>query len=130
MNLPAELRNKIYQEVLSDPKGHYIIAERRFHRRLGSRVPLNSFKVALPCPNSFTKHYHRQQIFAGVSEEDKEEGWWVTAPLSSIQARLTTSQAQESSPGKGSPSEQDHLQRSHWLSLQQQVHLRGHQRAA
>lgn len=73
MSLPAELRNKIYQHALTDPKGHYIIAERRSHRRLGSRVPLNTFKVTHP--SKFEKWARQSQLFAGLSEEEKKDGW-------------------------------------------------------
>jgi hypothetical protein len=73
MDLPPELRNKVYEYALTDPKGHYIIAERRFNRRLGTRVPLNTFKITHP--GKYEKWRRRQQLFANVSEEEKEEGW-------------------------------------------------------
>jgi len=73
MSLPPELRNKIYEYGLADPDGHYIVAERRAHRRLGTRVPLNTFKVTHP--NKHEKWRRRHLLFAHVSEEEKEEGW-------------------------------------------------------
>lgn len=76
MDLPAELRNKIYEYALHDPHGHYIIAERRSNRRVGSRVALNTFKGTSQGRND--KWRRRQTLFANLSDQEIQEGWWVT----------------------------------------------------
>ena len=73
MELPPELRNHIYELALADPKGHYIIAERRAHRRVGSRVTLNTFKTSGHGNGRYNKWHRRQTMFQGMSEAQIQE---------------------------------------------------------
>jgi hypothetical protein len=69
MNLPAELRNKIYEFTLSDPSGHHLVSRTKHYRRGVKRISVKEFKDSIKAYDQRPRSSWRQTAAVASAEE-------------------------------------------------------------